>query len=625
MKKKILSVLLALTLLFQTSMLLSPLSIKAASAQDADLPEKVITVLGILTPRSNGSLELDKKATRAQFSKMLVQTSIFKDTAGKSVQTSLFPDVKRNYWGAPYIKLAIENSWMQANLAGKFRPEAGITLQEAVNGIVKLLGYTDEDFMGNKVSAQMNFYYANQLNTNISKTQTQVLTRRDTMNLFYNTLTATTKEGKVYAETLGYPLDAESEIDYLKLIDSKMKGPVVASGNWKANIPFSINQAIIYRNGTKTTSSKIKTDDVLYYSKDLKTIWGYSDKVTGTYTQATPDRVNPEKVIVAGNTYAIETQKAAYDLSTLGTFDIGDKVTLLLGKNKGIVEVRSATTNKATVRGIVMEKGKYSDSTTSNASVQTYIKIIDASGVEHQYDCDTSKILVQDPVQVSFVEDKIVVNKLELYNLFGKVNENVTSLGDYALAEDLKVLDYRSGNYCNVPKKQLAGVMLYSSDIRYYHRNTNGEITELILWDVTGDLYQYGILLSGSEGGSGFQASGVYTYDINGKQSTSSTSATFGTTVAGPAQFAFDRDGTLTSIKNMRSSEVKGLSETEIFDGRESYPVADTATVYFEKDGTYYLTSLSKVANLDKYELTAYYAQNHLHGNTVRIFLAKEK
>lgn len=625
MKKKLFSILLVLTMLFQLSAVFSPQLIKAAVIQDSNLPEKVITVLGIMTPRSNGSLELDKKATRAQFSKMLVQTSTWKDTAGKKVGTSLFPDVKRSYWAAPYIKIAIENNWLQANLSGKFRPESGIVLQDAVNGVVKLLGYTDEDFIGNKVSAQMNFYYANQLNTNISKKQNQVLTRRDAMNLLYNTLTAETKSGQIYAETLGYKLDAEQEVDYLSLIDSKMKGPVVVAGNWKSKIPFSINSALIYRNGTKVTSSKIKQDDVLYYSKNLKTIWAYSDKVTGTYTKAAPDRVNPESVVVAGNTYTIATQKAAYDLSTLGTFDIGDKVTLLLGKNKGIVEVRSAVSNKTSVSGIIIEKGKYSDSNSDNASVQTYIKMIDATGVEHQYDCDTDKLIVNDPVQVSFIGDKTVVNKLDLYNIYGKVNDTATKLGEYDLAEDVQILDYRSGKSCVVPKKKLAGVNLYSTDIRYYHRNTSGEITELILWDVTGDLYDYGILLSGSEGGAGMQAFGTYNYDINGKQGTASTNVKLGITTEGPAQFSFDRLGVLVGIKSMRASEVKGLSETEIFDGKESFKIADTAVVYLEKDGKYYLTSLDKVADLTRYELKAYYAQNHLHGNDVRVFVAKER
>ena len=58
-----------------------------------------------------------------------------------------------------------------------------------------------------------------------------LLTRQDAMYLFYNLMTANTKEGHPYLESLGYSLNAAGEIDLVALISGQMEGPVVAQGN----------------------------------------------------------------------------------------------------------------------------------------------------------------------------------------------------------------------------------------------------------------------------------------------------------------------------------------------------------------------------------------------------------
>lgn len=605
--------------------------VKASTATqtqtDENLPEKVIIATGIMDTDSKGNMNTNKKVTRAQFSKILVNASPLKDTVAKKIKTSLFSDVKSSFWAAPYIKIAIEQDFMQGNLQGKFRPQDTITLKEAVNGVVRLLGYEDSDFKGNKTSAKMSFYYSNHLNKGISKKQNEGLTRGDVVNLIYNTLTTKTKTGTVYGETLGYPLNKKGDIDYLALIDNKMKGPIVATKDWTKKIPFSVKSAVIYRDNKKVTSSSIQVDDVLYYSKELKTVWAYKDKVTGEYQKATPDRINPETVTVGGKEYTIGTQKSAYALSTMGEFEYGDRITLLLGKDNTVVGVKAVEDKNEIIGGIIIEKGKHENSKKDEgATVTNYIRMVDSKGVEHTFDCDTDKLLVGKPVQVSYIDDKAVVNEVELYDISGKVDDEATSLGSHKFAEDANILDYREGAYKQIKAKDLAGLYLYQGEIKYYRLNKDGAITDLIVGDVTGELYDYGILISASESGNAYMASGSYTFEIDGKiQSATTSYKMLVDNEKGPARFQFDEKGQLAGIRMLSVYEVRSISETEVSDSRDSKEIADNAVVYLVKDGSYYSTTLSKISNLERYKVNAYYDSNAKRKDVVRVIVAREK
>ena len=60
---------------------------------------------------------------------------------------------------------------------------------------------------------------------------------------------------------------------------------------------------------------------------------------------------------MGGQTYAIETASAAYDLSDLGAFRVGDNVTLLLGRSGGVAAVRTPGESGGTICGVVTAIG----------------------------------------------------------------------------------------------------------------------------------------------------------------------------------------------------------------------------------------------------------------------------
>ena len=59
------------------------------------------------------------------------------------------------HWAAGYIKTAVQQGWLTGYLDGSFRPDKTVTLEEAATGVLKLLGYTTEDFSGSYPYGQL--------------------------------------------------------------------------------------------------------------------------------------------------------------------------------------------------------------------------------------------------------------------------------------------------------------------------------------------------------------------------------------------------------------------------------------------------------------------------------------
>ena len=67
-------------------------------------------------------------------------------------------------------------------------------------------------------------------------------------------------------------------------------------------------------------------------------------------------------------------------------------------------------------------------------------------------------------------------------------------LGDCRPGRRREILDTTTEGGARFRPSRLSGVKLSDLDVRYYTVNDNGEIDRLILNDVTGDLWKYGVL-----------------------------------------------------------------------------------------------------------------------------------
>lgn len=621
--RKLIALLLSLAIIVSVPVIPSDTNRVYAAGNNA---QQVMNALGIMNTDQGdvnpGSGEVDRGA----FAQMLVNMSDMKGKVSSECNVSLFNDVSKKYWAAGYIQAAVSQGWLSGYLDGSFKPDRGVTLQEAVNAILRLLGYTGNDFSGNVSGNQMALYESKELNENISKKKTSYLTATDCYNLFYNTLNSKTKEGKVYAETLGYTMNTDGEMDYLSLVNTGTKGPVVADENWKSELPFSALTATYYRNGKKSYYNEIEDYDVLYYSKSLQTVWAYDEKVTGTVEAINPDELAPDSVTVSGKVYTLETSAMSLAFSSLGSVSEGDIVTLLLGKNNSVAGVLSIDEYNTAITGVVLTTGEHlAEAADGELRQYGYAVYVDASGNEYQQDYDETKTFFApgDLIRVAFTDGAASVSRYDLpATSFGSnmVSSDASKVGNYTFASNIKILDLSGTNYISIYPERLAGVDL-SAGVVYYELNEDHEISQLILKNVTGDLYTYGIF-TGAEVVSGKVG---YGYVIDGTQgSISGDSLASFDLDAGPQGFTIEAKTPVSSFE-LQGSAVVSLGTASVRLSDKKFPLAENYDVYYYQNGQYMLTTIDKVSNLTKYDLTAYYDDAVSLGGRIRIIVAKSK
>lgn len=622
MRKKI-AYLLCIAILI--AMGVSPAQTQVTAASRAS---EVIKAIGVLETDKGSTASGTDVITRSMFSQMLVNLSALKNNVSSESSITLFKDVKKTYWAAGYIQTAVSQGWMTGYLDGTFKPTQGIKLQEAVYGVLKLLGYSDSDFSGSKISAIMKLYETKELDTNISKAKTDKLTVDDCINLFYNTLNASNKAGTIYASTLGYTLDSSGNINYLSLINTGVKGPIVVKGDWTSQIPFTVSTASIYKNGTSCSYTDINSYDVIYYSSNFKTIWVYDDRITGTISSINPNYTSPTSVTISGTEYGFADTDVALRFSAMGDVKEGDIVTLLLGKDGTIVDVLAIDEYNVTMVGYVLSTGTHIvEDKNGTYSNQDYVTFVDASGHEYTQDYDSDVVYLNEGslVQVKFVDG---VASISSYIMSAPTFSSFTfssdgfSLGNKKLASDIKILDLKNNSYKSVKPDRLAGASIGSSSILYYAFNDGGQISELILKGATGDLDSYGIYTGISYTNSNMM---TYQYIINGKSNSTSTDTLSSLNITtGPTGFVIS-DGAVTSSYALAGVAVSSIGTSTVLSNTTKYTLAENYSVYLYLDKEYVLTTLDKIKNLTKYNVMAYYDKTMTTGGRVRVIVATNK
>lgn len=309
--------------------------------------EKIIEIvgaLGIMRGDENGNLNLEKGVTRAEFVKMAVCASNYKDDADVKTAYSIFPDVGASHWAAGYIRVAVENGWINGYLDGTFRPSGNVKLEEAANIVLKLLGYTASDFIGSYPDGQMAKYRSLKLNTGIPAEQGKELSRRECMYLIYNMLCTYTKQGQAYALTIGQTADSLGNIDYSALVEEKKEGPYIITDPeaWKTVAGVS-EKTVFYKDGKTAQLSDVELYDVIYYSPEFSSVWIYDQKTAGVVEGYSPDRNSPKSVTVSGVTYELADRADFSGALADGAFAVDSAVVLLLGENGCAVEAYGAT------------------------------------------------------------------------------------------------------------------------------------------------------------------------------------------------------------------------------------------------------------------------------------------
>ena len=528
MKKRFLALLLAVCI--AASMLVLP-----ASAAGNNTAVQAAVTLGGLTADQTGEASLDSALSRGQLAKLLTAFSTYRESAASQGTTGkLFSDVTADNCWAPYIRIAVQQGWLSGYTDGSFRPDNGVTLEEACTAVLKLLGYDVTTLSGSFPAAQLNKASSLGLRANLSRKQGEAMTLADGAVLLYNALTAATSGGGVYGTSLGFTV-TNGQLDASSILLRSLEGPFVAGSS--ESLPFV--PATVYRNDSQTDSAQLDPYDVYYYNQSAKTVWIYSRRAAGRITAVSPSASAPTSVTVAGVSYTLASSAAASQLSSLNGGGVGQVVTLLLGMNNEAVAVLTGEQADEVFYGVVQSASR-SLIEENGADVQQTVTVACTDGVTRAVNVDKS---LNYPagwlVEITVDENGENVTALCEKSVSGTFNAEGTALGEYPLADDVQILDTTAeGVAGTIRPSRLSGVTLSASDVKYYTTNAAGEIDRLILDDVTGDLWTYGVLddvrnlvthltSSGSAGstGSGSNASSGSS-NSSGSSSTGSSGST---------------------------------------------------------------------------------------------------
>lgn len=528
MKKRILAFLLAVSI--AVSVLVLPVS--AASINNTAL-QTAITLGAVPTGQ-----ELGANVTRGAFAKMLVSFSTYRESVdAQGTVGTLYRDVPGNSQWAPYIRIAVQQGWMNGYTDGSFRPDNTVTLEEACAAVLKLLSYKTTDLTGSFPQAQLNKAQQIGLRDQLTCTQGQAMTYEQCTLLLYNALRANTASGSAYGSSLGFTV-SNGQVDTSSVLLKSRKGPFVAEED--TQLPFT--PVSVYRNDKTSASAELNKYDVYYYSESLQTVWIYTRRAAGRITAVSPSASAPTALTVAGSTYSLGSSAVASKISTLNGGGVGEVVTLLLGMDNEVADVITGEEADSVFYGVVQTANR-SLVEDNGADVLQKISVMCTDGIIRTVNIDKS---LNYPtgwlVEISVTPEGEQVTAIESKSVSGTINNTATALGDYALADDVQILETTSeGLAGTVRPSRIAGTKLNALTVRYYTLNEQGQIDRLILNDVTGDLWKYGVLddvknlavnassILGTLTGSGSSGSGSSSSG-NGSSSSGSTGSTTNTT-----------------------------------------------------------------------------------------------
>ena len=481
MKKRILAFLLAVSI--AVSALVLPVS--AASINNTAL-QTAITLGAVPTGQ-----ELSANITRGAFAKMLVSFSTYRESVGaQGTVGTLYRDVPGSSQWAPYIRIAVQQGWMNGYTDGSFRPDNTVTLEEACAAVLKLLSYKTTDLTGSFPQAQLNKAQQIGLRDQLTCTQGQAMTYEQSTLLLYNALRANTASGSAYGSSLGFTV-SNGQVDTSSVLLKSRKGPFVAEEG--TQLPFT--PVSVYRNDKASASAELNKYDVYYYSESLQTVWIYTRRAAGRITAVSPSASAPTALTVAGSNYTLGSSAVASKISSLNGGGVGEVVTLLLGMDNEVADVITGEEADSVFYGVVQTATR-SLVEDNGADVLQKISVMCTDGITRTVNIDKS---LNYPtgwlVEINVTPEGEQVTAIESKSVSGTINDTATALGDYALADDVQILDTTSeGLAGTVRPSRIAGTKLNALAVRYYTLNEQGQIDRLILNDVTGDLWKYGVL-----------------------------------------------------------------------------------------------------------------------------------
>ena len=257
------------------------------------------------------------------------------------------------------------------------------------------------------------------------------------------------------------------------------------SGNPFAQLTAGTVDYRIVKNGVEVDTSALAQYDVAAFDPSNKTLYVTDFRLTGIYESASPNTSMPTSVKVLGLDLPV-LDCAVDDLKGL---KLNSSVTLLLSPDGKVAGAVSASTLRSNTVGYVDDNGKLQLLKAPSGLSELEIPKEASVNLNNYRDC-----LVTVTGTRSGTTNSISLSRLNGRTPSGPLNLKTRTLDGTPLAENVVVFDRIANS--GIRQVSLAAVSVDSvpaSKIAYQRTNAAGEVDLLVLNDVTGDLYTYGI------------------------------------------------------------------------------------------------------------------------------------
>lgn len=536
--------------------------------------------------------------TRAEFCKIVVAMMDKTEEAKAISASSAFSDVNAVKWCIPYVNYLTTNNIIKGYADATFKPNNIITYAEAVTILLRVSGYSEEqvgyswpvNYMNKaedlKIAGNMKF----SANDSVTRAATAIMVD----NVMFTNIDGSTGVTPVRA-TKNYTL-----------ADKYLEG-----------IAIDYDDLTVYKGNKTVTVADIETNDVVYYNTHTNTMDIYSKKVTGIYNEALPSKAYVTSVNVGGNVYSINSRVSTSKLdASKGSFEIGERVTLLLGENDEVCFAVELSETTSFDYGILLDSYKEtSDSGDNKGSSQTMVKMMMGDGNIYEYKSTSTYLShIGDLMRISYDNGVVTLKGVSSSDDYGEINKSKRTIGgksflkdgvifnrisDDGEAPEIEVLDFDELDVNKINETQL---------ITSVSTNAFGDIAFMYVCDMP-SVYQYGILRDYEPSGNGETSAGIYT--IYNDSNTISYSSDIKANVSGVVAYKLS-NGKITEIKNLNkiasASSIGAVDSGRIMVNSKIYEMTDDVEIIDIKGSSCRTISIdelikSKVSGVNLYSM----------------------
>lgn len=411
----------------------------------------------------------------------------------------------------------------------------------------------------------------------------------------------------------------------LPKVSSSSMHSFVYGTSTSANVPEGYT---IVKNGVVIDATKLKKYDVITLDAANHKAIVSDTKLSGRYESGTPTIAYPQSIEMYGTSYAISDTAA----TSFADLKLGDYITLLFNTDKEVVAAYPKSVVSADMQGIVTAVKE----STATVSLINGLTLRDLTVTSEK---DLSSLQGR---LVTVSQDSSGKAYLTQRTLSGKISGNWSieegKLGDRLVSPQAQIYEevLSGAPLCTIQTSDIVQTTVPSNQIRYTVTDSAGTVVCIILGDVTGESWTYGIAYGEKRGDEDDENSNV-TYHIRLKywdgsktdelpyRVLSLSGLTSGTPVGIPKGYSTNENVVNTSLSTQKLTLVDTV-ELSAFDGTTGvktkdgyYALADNIGVYVTARNEF-ISLQSARANYTSFRL--YANKSAEDGGKIRVIIA---